>query len=511
MMGVSDYLQETGLSADPFADAEDEALFFETPQLTQRLNLVHHLVRYSDLLLLVTGPTGAGKTTLFNQLTADPAEPWHVSVVEADVEMGAKRLWQKALEGFDIPPPEAAGGRPAALRPYLEQWRRRAQTAVLAIDEAHLLPLPALSEVLRAAGEMAELRLRIVLLGEPQVERLMTDIAYDGPGRTIVHVVDVSPLTDSQTAEYIGFRLKRAGLEESGLFPATTVRRLQRECEGLPGALNQRARDILADRLAAGGPPSPETAPAREAPRRRRRLGLPAILALVAVAGLITWLALGPTGAPPPEPLPLPPPAEPRITPSPPVAARTPAPDVAAIERHAPPAAVRVIPLTAPAAEPAESETPGPPAAAAEAEPSAPPEPVANEAPAKGTPAEKAIVTQAPPTAERPTPIPPSAGPGDAWLLAQKPDHYTIQLTGTRERQAALDFIGEHGLAGKAVWFRTLHQKQDWYVVVSGVYPSRDAAVQGIAKLPETLRRHRPWARSFASIQLSMRDAGGTP
>jgi DamX protein len=507
-MGVSDYLQETGLSADPFADVEDETLFFETPQLTQRLNLVHHLVRYSDLLLLVTGPTGAGKTTLFNQLTADPAEPWHVSVVEADVEIGAQRLWQKALEGFDIPPPEAAGGRPTALKPYLERWHRRAQTAVLAIDEAHLLPRPALSAVLRAAGEMAELRLRIVLLGEPQLEQLLTDITYHGPRRTIVHVVDVPPLTELQTAEYIGFRLRRAGLEESGLFPATTVRRLHRECEGLPGALNQRARDILANRLAAGEPPSPETAPTHEARRRRRRVGLPAILALVTVAGLLSWLALGPTGAPPPESLPLPPPAEPRITPSPPVSERPPAPDIAAPVRHAPPAPVRVIPLTAPAPEPPEGGTPGPSATAPEAEPA---ETVAKETPAKPTPSEKTIVAQAPATAERPTAAFPSAGPGDAWLLAQKPEQYTVQLTGTRERQAALDFIGDHGLAGKAVWFRTLHQKQDWYVVVSGVYPSRDAAVEGIAKLPETLRRHRPWSRSFASIQQSIRDAGGTP
>jgi DamX protein len=85
--------------------------------------------------------------------------------------------------------------------------------------------------------------------------------------------------------------------------------------------------------------------------------------------------------------------------------------------------------------------------------------------------------------------------------ITAQPDHYTIQLTGTRERQAALDFIDEHNLAGKAVWFRTLHRKQGWYVVINGVSPSRDAALQGIAKLPETLRRYRPWPRSFASIQ----------
>lgn len=509
-MGVSDYLQQPGLSADPFADAEDEALFFETPQLTQRLNLIHHLIRYSDLLLLVTGPTGAGKTTLFNQLTADPKEPWHVSVVEASAEMRAQQLWQKALEGFDIPPTEAARGRPNALRPYLAQWLRRAQTAVLGIDEAHLLPPPTLSAVLRGAGEMAELRLRMVLLGEPPLEQMVTDTIRDGPGKTLAHVVDVPPLTESYTAEYIGFRLRRTGLAESGLFSAATVRRLHRECKGLPGPLNQRARDILADRLAAGEPPAPETGPAREAPRRRRRVGLPAILTLIVLAGLLGWLALGPTGAPPPEPLPLPPPAELPGTHPPARDALPPAPDVAATEPDRPPASVRVIPLTAPVGEPAGNGTREPPAAGAEAPP---PKPVAEPEPTKTTPAEKTIATQAqaPAAAERPTAIAPSAGPGDTWLLTQQPDHYTIQLTGTRERQAALDFIDAHELAGKAVWFRTLHQKQGWYVVVDGAYPSRDAAVQGIAKLPETLRRHRPWPRSFASIQQSLRDAQGAP
>ena len=81
----------------------------------------------------------------------------------------------------------------------------------------------------------------------------------------------------------------------------------------------------------------------------------------------------------------------------------------------------------------------------------------------------------------------------------------------TRERDAALDFITGNGLMGQAIWFRTLHKEQDWYVVIRGAYPSRESAVQEISALPETLRQHRPWARSFASVQQSIRDAQRAP
>ena len=96
--------------------------------------------------------------------------------------------------------------------------------------------------------------------------------------------------------------------------------------------------------------------------------------------------------------------------------------------------------------------------------------------------------------------------PGEAWLLEQEGTHYTVQLTGSRDRQSAVNFIRGRGLQGKAYWLRTIHRQKDWYVVVSGVYPSREAAIKAIRALPPDLRRHGPWARSVASVREVLRN-----
>jgi len=92
----------------------------------------------------------------------------------------------------------------------------------------------------------------------------------------------------------------------------------------------------------------------------------------------------------------------------------------------------------------------------------------------------------------------------EVWLLAQDPGHYTVQLTGTHDRQAALSFIRNHALKDKAAWFRTRYKDRDWYVVVTGAYSKREKAQAAIRTLPAGLKRQGPWPRTFASIQASV-------
>ena len=109
---------------------------------------------------------------------------------------------------------------------------------------------------------------------------------------------------------------------------------------------------------------------------------------------------------------------------------------------------------------------------------------------------------------------PPLPGEGklrtEGWLLAQPPSHYTLQLTASHDREAALGYVETHDLRDTAAWFRTLHEDKAWYVVVSGSYPTRDAALQAMRQLSTPLRRQGPWTRSFASIQASIAQSRST-
>lgn len=101
----------------------------------------------------------------------------------------------------------------------------------------------------------------------------------------------------------------------------------------------------------------------------------------------------------------------------------------------------------------------------------------------------------------------------EAWIWSQDPRSYTLQLIGARQESNILDFLHNHKLSGKAVYFRTQHNGSDWYTLIYGVYPDREHALQAIRELPRTLREGSPWARTFASIhtELSHTERPATP
>ena len=60
---------------------------------------------------------------------------------------------------------------------------------------------------------------------------------------------------------------------------------------------------------------------------------------------------------------------------------------------------------------------------------------------------------------------------------------------------------------------KLLHQqsesntKASWYVLMYGVYPSRQAALEARDTLPAKGRKNKPWPRSLKSVHASIREA----
>ncbi len=90
-------------------------------------------------------------------------------------------------------------------------------------------------------------------------------------------------------------------------------------------------------------------------------------------------------------------------------------------------------------------------------------------------------------------------------LLNTDPDSYTLQMLGARAERSAVEFIERQPAPAKFTYFETLYKGEPWYVVLYGEFPNRDAAVAAVKELPQTLRKQRPWARSFAGVQNDIR------
>lgn len=87
-------------------------------------------------------------------------------------------------------------------------------------------------------------------------------------------------------------------------------------------------------------------------------------------------------------------------------------------------------------------------------------------------------------------------------ILAKNKNHYTVQLYGSNDAEKVLNFKQTHGL-DKAWLVEKKHQGKTWHVLVMGDYPSKLQAEKATARLPHSLSyaKVKPWVRDFSSLQ----------
>ena len=88
------------------------------------------------------------------------------------------------------------------------------------------------------------------------------------------------------------------------------------------------------------------------------------------------------------------------------------------------------------------------------------------------------------------------------WLLQQNPEHYTLQLV-TGHQQTTIDkFIAKYQLKPQQLcYFFSTRNEKHWHNLIFGIYPNRKTANSAIQQLPSQLASVKPWIRQIRSIQ----------
>ena len=511
------YLSHYGFSHDPFAARVPGFKFFPA-QRKPVLGQLHHLARYSQLLLLVTGPEGSGKTLLRQALVASSNKQAVQSVVitPQDTTDSTALIAQIA---------QALNSREADFEGVMAQVVQLAltgQEVYLLVDDAERLTAAAIETLLRLAAGVPEARPHVFLFGETALAGRLEALS-EGDER--YHVIALQPYEEDETREYLALRLEGAG---SGIdcLSEEQIARIHDESGGWPGSINQIARDEL---LAAmqGSRGRHKVGGIGFALPRKHVLAALAVVLLVAVAVLllrgqdvrqsvapeVTQLPLdtaatadaGPEpagqdgqaaiefdGSERPLSLPLGNDAQPVIRE--PLAAAAGGEDESGVamsdsdDSEPVNATSPVAPAPAPASAPAPqiSEQASSVASAAPA-PATTPDPVAVR---KSAAAAKPSIT-----AEA---SPPVSGHG-SWYASQPASNHLVQILGTRAEKNAQAIVRQQGSGYR--YFVKQHDGKPLYVVTYGSFNSRAAALAAVKSLPASLRSGKPWVRTFGSVQ----------
>ena len=516
------FLGHYQLDHDPFAARVPGFKFFPA-QRKPVLGQLHHLARYSQLLLVVTGPHGSGKTLLRQALVASTNKQSVQSIVVSARGAGdaASVLTQVAqslnLNTLEVP----------AMLAQIVQLGLTGQEVYLLVDDAEQLDESALEALLALAAGTAEGRPHVFLFGEPS---LIAGLEQFSSGQELFHVIELQPYSLEETREYLALRLEGAG-KGIQLLTNDQIADIHENSDGWPGAINQVARDTLIEAMIASRSSVKRPAMGFKMPKKH----VLAISAVVVVAVAAAWLIPSRDGKAPSttEQAQLPmgqgqPTAAQSNNGNPSVefngstqslpmngqqpvmrgplaestgmgdgdetgAAVNTSPQPPTVTTTAPPAGV---PAGAPAAV-APTPTPAPARQAA---------PVATTKPAPVT-AAKPAPAPAPTVAAKPAPAAAAAKPaaGGSWYAGQSPSNYVVQILGTSNEGAAQAYVKEQG--GDFRYFKKTLQGKPLYVITYGSFASRDAAVAAIKNLPAKVQAGKPWPRTVASVQQDLATA----
>ncbi|WP_339486995.1 SPOR domain-containing protein [Pseudomonas sp. EL_65y_Pfl2_R95] len=509
------FLDHYQFSHDPFAARVPGFKFFPA-QRKPVLGQLHHLARYSQLLLAVTGPQGSGKTLLRQALVASTNKQAVLSVVVTQNAGEGMGVLRQVAQGLQVAQPDMQ-----SILAQVGQLAITGQEVYVLVDDAEQLSDSDLRNLVTLAAGGPEGRPHVFLFAETAMLPRFDQVS---DGEEHFHIIELEPYTEEDMREYLALRLEGAaqGLE---IFNEEQLASIYEQSEGWPGAINLAAREVLVEAMQAKRAAGKTSGFAFNIPRKHMLA-----LAVVVVGVLVAWMMQGRDKPAMPE-----------------GQAQAPAENVqpqAPATEQATDTAQQGTDPAEPAIEFAGSDQPMPlplvgksqpvirdgevsnnqaPAEAAPAEPESEPASDTATTPAPDTnsrllvdtrkqvPAEEPVTPVKAPEATKPAAKPETATPAakpaniTGWYADQAGSRYTLQVVGTSSESNAKAFVSQNG--SEYHYFMKMYKGKPLYVVTYGSFASADAAKAAISKMPAKVQAGKPWPRTYASIKLEIAQA----
>lgn len=547
---MNKYMQWLDLDFDPFVPSSSSRDFYCSGDRQTLLDQIVEFSLYSNAMIAVTGPLGAGKTTLAKNFCERFADEAVCVRVAATLFMNQGQFLDALQSSLSFKPAPGLDTEFAInqICQYAAELDLEARSLIIIIDDAHELSAEVLQLLTKLLDSCVDSSIHALLLGERQLDNLLQNtLTNEAQDRLAVFPLD--GFASDETHDYIRFKLATAGFNKEMPLEGGVVGAIHNASQGMPGAIN----GLIANALNAAAPavavaPAPsigaptavmdelddidEFGPLTSGERfagiddieqfeglhaserlesgdedgaadmqltwlagvQPRYLSAAAILLVLLTGTLLFWDASPRVTESLPIPVAIAPAAIPPVQDEPELIptsiAETPAAvavvAAAAITKTA--NAVSSAPVDVIIAEAVSVEENEPVQVAAQ-------EAVAN------------VVEQ---VAEVPvleaTPVLAEVSAFEGLLLQEAPESFAVQLSASRSEANISAFVGKLAGTQPVGYFETRHQGGPWFVAVLAPFSDRDQATRAISALPEKMRSNQPWIRSVAGIQTDIRE-----
>ncbi len=252
---VPDYIQWFHFSEPPFRLSPDIDFFFPSKAHKQAMDILNYGIRRGEGFMVLSGHAGSGKTMILRLLLKKLGNEKQAAVIVTPA-VSPQGLMSLLLEELKIPlKPERyeLGLLLKDFQDHIINLANQGKGLLIVVDEAQDLPLETIEQLrLLSNIETGKKKLvQILLVGQPELRTLLADPRLCQLTQRIVINEILSPLGEEETADYVKFRLAKAGRADlkihKDFFPL-----LHKRTMGLPRLINRTMDRALLMAAASG-------------------------------------------------------------------------------------------------------------------------------------------------------------------------------------------------------------------------------------------------------------------
>lgn len=242
------YANYFGFCAAPFPLTPDPRLYYRNAMYDEAYQSILQAIRARQGLILLTGESGTGKTSLLQSIAQSLEKPTHAMVLPSAMIPSFPEIIQFLCAQFAL---DVTTTDPFHLLPVIERylWTRDLDggSEVLFIDEAQHLNKETLDRLRLFLNLTCNNRnlLQVVLVGQPELAAKLNQPelwhlrSYVGLSCTLTSLAEV------EVEAFIRYRLQAVGYDGPELFPAEVTRRIARYSQAIPREVNRICDNAL--------------------------------------------------------------------------------------------------------------------------------------------------------------------------------------------------------------------------------------------------------------------------
>src|SRR5262245_8964198 len=245
---VAMYERFYNLRERPFSLSPDPDYLYLSRVHREALSHLQYGIEAQVGFIVISGEIGSGKTTLLQAALRGLDCQTSVSRI-VNTMLDGRELIEAIMLDFGLDPGDHRS-KPVLLHElarFLVEQRTAGRLALLVVDEAQNLTLPALEEIRMLSNletEKSKL-IQIVLVGQPNLRGILARADLEQLRQRVTVTYHLPPIDADETAAYLQHRLQRASLGAPLEFPRDVAMLIHRSSEGIPRKINVIADAIL--------------------------------------------------------------------------------------------------------------------------------------------------------------------------------------------------------------------------------------------------------------------------